>query len=222
VPPIDLKALAYEMGVDEIRDADLIEDGRLEHEPGRVVVYLRSAAPRRRRTFTLAHELGHVLLADPHSTIVARRWGLDDSRVERFCDAFAAAVLMPAEWVRAEYTGQPQRLATARHLSDAAETSLAASVVRLHDIVGWHVSLLRWKRIDDRWRFVSGAAVERELHGTIRSAAATSVHLERLGAAGQGDRFTQLPLVVGGREVSVPAQVAVSRATTVALADLTH
>ena len=53
-PPIDLETLASRMGIDQILDADMIEDGRLVQSSDRAVVHLRRNLNPRRRRFTLA------------------------------------------------------------------------------------------------------------------------------------------------------------------------
>jgi hypothetical protein len=73
--------------------ADLGEAG------GEIIVRSADSAPRRR--YTVAHELGHWLLGlDPASRGDCS--GSRDSRIERWCDRFAAAVLMPATWIHHE------------------------------------------------------------------------------------------------------------------------
>lgn len=81
------------------------------------------------RTFTLAHEFGHVLLGDdgvsnPYEAA---------SKVERICNRFAAALLMPREVVsrllndRASATTN----ATIKWLSNKLKVSMEAVVIRL-------------------------------------------------------------------------------------------
>ena len=72
-PPVDVERLARQLGVDEIVRAPLVEDGRLERRRGSTRIRLRNDISHQRMRFTIAHELGHLLLSDPASDLVARR-----------------------------------------------------------------------------------------------------------------------------------------------------
>jgi Zn-dependent peptidase ImmA (M78 family) len=221
-PPIDVRALARRMGVDKVDYASMVEDGRLEYRPEYVRILLRRGMPDTRHRFTLAHELGHLLLADPESPLIARRFRPHETREERFCDAFAAAVLLPAQWVEDSAQGRPEGLETLRRLAQESVTSLAASAVRLRDVLGWKASLLRWRLINDRWRFGAGAGVPRRLHGNIRSTVGTLQAIEMgRGAAEAGSRVA-LPLRIRDRDLEVTAELMVFSQTAIALADLSQ
>lgn len=98
---------ALEVGRDDVRGFSAWDD----HAP-LIVVNVSGVAPVA-RTFTLAHELGHLVrrqdaaCAEPLSGEPAL-----SPQVERWCERFAAALLMPEDAVRL--------LARARGLSDAA------------------------------------------------------------------------------------------------------
>lgn len=57
------------------------------------IMYLRADAPMDRRRFTMAHELGHLVL---------HRDGYEDDQAEQQANAFAAEFLMPADQIRPE------------------------------------------------------------------------------------------------------------------------
>ncbi len=99
-PPIDLETLAARMGIDQILDTDMVEDGRLVQSSDRAVVHLRRNLNLRRRRFTLAHELAHRVLAHPQAPAVAYRRAGDGGDEERLCDQIAASILMPHDWTR--------------------------------------------------------------------------------------------------------------------------
>lgn len=221
-PPIDVRALARQMGVDEVDSAVMVEDGRLEYRPHFVRIFLKSGIPETRHRFTLAHELGHLLLADPESPLIARRFRPDETREERFCDAFAAAVLLPAYWVEESASGCRENLATVRAVARQSMTSLAATTVRLRDLVGWTTSLLRWQLINDQWRFGAGAGVPRRLHGHIRSTARTAEVIAARRRIGEAGSRIALPLRIGDTECEVSAELMVFRETAIALADLSR
>ncbi len=123
-PSIDLELLASRMGVERIHEADMAEDGRLEQDGKRAVIYLRHGLSRGRRRFTLAYELSHRALLHPNAPAVAYRRIGDYDDEERLCEEIAAAVLMPRAWMQTVSTC-PQNLSTLRLISHRAQVSSA-------------------------------------------------------------------------------------------------
>src|SRR3954469_9322341 len=64
-PPLPLEEIARSLGVDEIERVALLEEGRLERTKHGTRILLNAHARPQRQRFTLAHELGHLILADP-------------------------------------------------------------------------------------------------------------------------------------------------------------
>ena len=61
--PLDVEGLAVDLGVDEIIRMDgLVEDGRLEQCGGHIRVLVASRASLKRQRYTIAHEIGHLVL----------------------------------------------------------------------------------------------------------------------------------------------------------------
>ncbi len=83
-PPIDMDVLAQRLGVSEIVEARLVEDGRLERARNRTRILVRRGVNSGRRRFTIAHELAHLLLADDAGDLIAHRARLAIAREERF------------------------------------------------------------------------------------------------------------------------------------------
>ena len=216
-PPIDLNTLAARMGIDEILDADIIEDGRLVQSSGRAVVHLRRDLNPRRRRFTLAHELAHRVLAHPHAPAVAYRRAGDGDDEERLCDQIAASILMPHAWTRKLAT-RPQNLSTLRLMSERAQVSLSAALVRSREINHWRKSLLRFSLDQGRWRFQGAFGVPIEWHRKTRSAPATHDAIDAVPI--RRDWNCQLPLRVAEHELVAPAQIDRWRHTAVALVEL--
>ncbi|TJX71299.1 MAG: ImmA/IrrE family metallo-endopeptidase, partial [Mesorhizobium sp.] len=84
------------------------------------------------RTFTLAHEFSHVLLGEDG---VSNPYE-PTTRVERFCNKFAAAVLIPRQLVSrllATRKGHYTSNATIKWLSNKLKVSMEAVVIRLID-----------------------------------------------------------------------------------------
>jgi Zn-dependent peptidase ImmA (M78 family) len=219
-PPVDVEDLASRMGVESIRNAQMIEDGRLEQDGTTATIYLRDGLPTGRRRFTIAHELGHRLLLHPRAPAERYRRRLAGDAEERLCDDLAAAILLPRQWVGAEFHAAPHRLNTVRRLAAVTETSLSASLVRLSEVVNWPESLLRFKFVNDRWRLDAPAAVPFDIHCQIRTTAATSHSLDETGRRTRGDVRTELPLRIGQHDYTVPAELSVARTIAVALIDL--
>lgn len=104
--PVDLDRVADALGVSAIVRAPMIEDGRTTWEEGRSRIELRDDRPAERAPFTLAHEIGHILIARDQ-TVARRTRDLHADDVETLCDWIAASILMPRRWA-AGYAGRDQ------------------------------------------------------------------------------------------------------------------
>ncbi|MGQ9455520.1 MAG: ImmA/IrrE family metallo-endopeptidase [Armatimonadota bacterium] len=110
-PPVDLKRIASRLNiVVEQREFVPQIDGfylKLPNLPAIVAINSCYAKPLERRRFTLAHEIGHHLLAHRIGSS-ERLFFLDTSgsrrsSLERACDRFATMLLMPEQLVRKYY-----------------------------------------------------------------------------------------------------------------------
>lgn len=218
-PPIDVIDLARRLGVSDIRSAPLVEDGRLDVEANSIRILLRGDLSPTRRRFTIAHEIAHLLIGNSDMR-VARRAANPRDLTERLCDEIAASILLPYPWVASRYGSRRVSLSTVREMAQVGEVSMGAAVVRLKEVLGWHHSLLRWRRDERRWRFVAGTAVPRGVFGTIRTAPQTGESLDRLAQELRGDIPTELPLFVRDKLVRLPSEVSVWGRTALALTDL--
>lgn len=93
---------------------------------GRGELLLRSRDSLTRRRYTLAHELAHWYLAnewDEYSDVLHSR---RQSRIERWCDRFAAALLLPIDLVRSDIDA----LSNAGALNSTAELAGVYQVSR--------------------------------------------------------------------------------------------
>ena len=141
-PPYDPVALAQMLGVDEVRRKSLTCDGRIVRNGDRLVIEIDEQSSRSRRArFTLAHEVGHLILwqsAGAVRAVHARTNGVP-SEVERLCDMLAAEVLVPEDDLRRLLKGRTGRPPAARAVWQVAEkfkTSLRFAVTRLQEISG--------------------------------------------------------------------------------------
>lgn len=92
-PPVDVFGLAAKMGVHVADVSDRNYDGALQVVENVAQVWVHSADADVRRRFTLAHELGHLMLHDV--SVVYRDATFQGTPAERQANAFAADLLMP-------------------------------------------------------------------------------------------------------------------------------
>jgi Zn-dependent peptidase ImmA (M78 family) len=134
-PAVDVWALADHLGV-RVERTDLGEDcsGVLVRHGDAAVIGVHFAHPITRQRFTLAHELAHFLL-HPGPTYVDRVYqprgmslqfrdtvsGTGTVKEEMEANQFAAALLMPAPWVREEF---------ARHRFDLGDDATLLNLCR--------------------------------------------------------------------------------------------
>jgi hypothetical protein len=91
--PVNPWAIASALPGIDVAQLELDSDGvYVDLGEGGAQVFLRRDISRRRKRFTLAHELGHHFLR-VHSS--DRGIGKRDREIERWCDSFAGALLMP-------------------------------------------------------------------------------------------------------------------------------
>lgn len=91
-PPVNVEQLARGMGVSEIVELDVPEDGRLETGRGGARIVVKRGAAAARRRFTLAHELAHLALLSDREDVIRLRVRGYVTNEERFCDAIATAL----------------------------------------------------------------------------------------------------------------------------------
>ncbi|MFZ0800114.1 MAG: ImmA/IrrE family metallo-endopeptidase [Terriglobales bacterium] len=100
------------------------------------VVAVNTAWNESARIFTLFHELGHLITRTSSACLESIRTTPRTDPVERWCERFAAGVLMPTKDVEAalhQYgsRGQTASLAIAKSLANLYKVSLRAAVIRL-------------------------------------------------------------------------------------------
>jgi IrrE N-terminal-like domain len=219
-PPINVEALAFALGVHQIKTTKLVEDGRLESGDVVTIYVRRSVRPSRRR-FTIAHEIGHLVLNATRPPPVLERTqqrAQSTTWEERFCDSFASAILMPRSWIIENFRHAPSNLFTIRQVADEAKVSLGAAVIRMHELLGWSKFLLRWRRRSESWRLVERAGVPRFARNGLRTAPQTNRRLTEISVASDDVRC-EIPMLLDNRLVWVPSQVSIWGPTAVALAD---
>lgn len=111
LPPFDLDSLATEYGELEYLnlpyDVDGITIGIGGSQRPRVLV--NASAPATRRKFTLAHELGHIVIPWHTGTIISHlsphQADTAYMQMEAEANRFAAELLMPSDWLADQYEG---------------------------------------------------------------------------------------------------------------------
>lgn len=118
-PPVPVEQVANSLGI-EIELADIGEDcsGVLVRHGNRAIIGVNKTHPLNRRRFSIAHEIGHFVLHEG-DTYIDKGYrvhfrdlesGSGTKGEEMDANAFAAALLMPAEWVRDAFFQQPFEL----------------------------------------------------------------------------------------------------------------
>ncbi len=219
-PPIDVHALAWDMKVDRIVVKAIIGDGRLEERGGSRVIIVQQHAGVARQRFTIAHELGHIWLRGQ-----ARRSALDDhGRDEQFCNAFAAALLLPRQWVTEQARIYEPSLEALQRIAKDADVSLASCLLGMRRFPNWRLTLLSWRWDEGAWRLSSVTGLPPQL----RSANAVVTVDKTRQALNLVARLSEQPvggslwLGVGDRVALFPAEIVVRRSSAVAFVDLTQ
>jgi uncharacterized protein DUF955 len=145
-PDETLNAIAFKLGVGRIIEENLPFEGGLFHLPdGELVIKLNARSSFVRKRFTIAHEIGHLLL----ETVPAfRNSHHADSALERTCDMIAAELLMPSEEAVPFITelGQPspEKL---KIIASKYAVSHHVAAIRVHaDLRLWRCFIGCWDR----------------------------------------------------------------------------
>lgn len=141
-----LEALARKLGVRRIIEQRLpFEGGLFQLEDGELVIKLNAESSFARKRFTLAHEIGHLLLKTVPAFRSNRR---TDAALERTCDMIAAELLMPTaeaiDFVCGLGSPSPEKL---RDIASKYAVSIQVAARRVHDDFKlWKSSIGMWER----------------------------------------------------------------------------
>lgn len=112
-PPYDLEALAREYGTLEFKSLPFRIDGITIGigEKAKPRILINSEISDRRQKFTLAHEIGHVVIPWHVGTVVSHLEPGDEDmeykQMEMEANRFAAELLMPSTWVQERFATTP-------------------------------------------------------------------------------------------------------------------
>ena len=149
-PPIPVENIANHLGV-KIEEAIL--DGEIsgflykKKKNGQAVIAVNALHSRhsyRRKRFTIAHELGHLILKHHGEFFVDRKLFRDSiskqgtDKIERDANQFAAELLMPELMIRAQFKETPVQDVddpeSLKLLADRFEVSVQAMTIRLANL----------------------------------------------------------------------------------------
>jgi Zn-dependent peptidase ImmA (M78 family) len=146
--PVDVDAIARQLGVQIVLERlDKSVSGMLYRDDDHVLIGVNSAHPERRQRFTVAHELGHLVLHKGRPLVVDHvRLNFRDATSSTATDseeiqanAFAAELLMPRDRVIAAARPALQQAtgsdaAVVRDLADGFGVSVEAMDYRLTNL----------------------------------------------------------------------------------------
>jgi hypothetical protein len=145
-PKESLENLARKLGVNRIIEQKLpFEGGLFQLSDSELVIKLNSESSFVRKRFTLAHELGHLLL----KTVPAfRSSNRTDAALERACDKIASELLMPTDdavnFIKNLGQPSPEKL---RFIARKYAVSLQTAAIRLYsDFQLWKCFIGCWER----------------------------------------------------------------------------
>jgi hypothetical protein len=137
-PPVPLEPILERMNIELAERKNQKEDALLvpmtdpsQGMPSAWMVYYNPDKPEVRRRFTIAHEVGHVVLHGVPHAAAARGGGGRFRAREREVERFAAELLMPASFVRAAVTRYG---AAADRLAALFRVSRRAMEIRLEEL----------------------------------------------------------------------------------------
>lgn len=145
-----LRSLSNKLGVVSITLEDLPCEALLVPlDTGRYKIMLSMRANRHRRRFSLAHELGHIML---HQVLPETRdfetrdvfMPPGNQTEEDICDRFAAEILMPRLQFEAELSNRELSICTIQHLSQRFDVSLSAATNRCKELLNVDLALAKF------------------------------------------------------------------------------
>lgn len=174
----DLLAMARDLGVSSVESRDILSDGYLGVLPDKsIVIRYRSDNSANRNRFTIAHELGHILIARALRRDLDRRVDRAHYRntaEEKAANRIASELLMPEESVERELSERHDVWAVISGLRHRFQVSQTAMVLRTLEIRRALTLLVRvcYSRVDSRgrclFRFDTSEGGELELCDPVR------------------------------------------------------
>ncbi|HBK06781.1 MAG TPA: hypothetical protein DDZ81_13070 [Acetobacteraceae bacterium] len=140
LPPVDVENILREYAHVEFVDFPVPIDGlclNLKALGQKPTVLVSKRIPPFRRRFTLAHELGHVLIPWHLGSIIDEIDGangdVDNFQLEAEANRFASELLMPSDWVKEQIILAENPLDALFLVHDVASVSLQAASIKFAD-----------------------------------------------------------------------------------------
>ncbi len=140
-PPYDLEALVLNYATVELHhfpnDADGVTIGIGGEKKPQILI--NSDSPETRRKFTLAHELGHIIIPWHTGTIVSHLDKIETNeeyrRMESEANQFAAELLLPSSWINekeSEFSSVEKLIST---ILDESGASRDATLIKIFNTI---------------------------------------------------------------------------------------
>jgi IrrE N-terminal-like domain len=205
-PPIDVHSLAADFGISRIEIRPSLKTvGQLDVVDEELCILLPPGTSEQRHRFTIAHELGHYLLAVECGFPLSRQVG--DRQVEVYCNSFASQLLIPHWWLHENWADAPVCLDTVQAVAARTQTNQASAALALSRSLGsWRALFMLWRRYKNSWYAPtcirpSGMQVRR-----VEATTRTGEVLE--GAIRSRTRSHRVPMFVDGEVVTIDCEVA--------------
>lgn len=128
-PPVDVEMIARRMGVALVPASDPEWAGMVYSEGNTATIWVRSTDPQPRRRFTIAHELGHLILHDEKTLF--RDATFLGSKAEAQANGYAAGLLMPLWMVTPHARRLRYDVDALARLFDVSEQAMAIRLERV-------------------------------------------------------------------------------------------
>lgn len=140
--PLDsLEEIARRLGAAGITTTSMTFDGGIFEGASGFAIKLNSGTSPRRRRFTLAHEIAHLIL--DHGNARGARRSHANTELEQACDAIAAQILMPLDEFIHVARGRAST-ASLLAIADHFGVSPQAAAVRVRELGLWSESVGQW------------------------------------------------------------------------------
>jgi Zn-dependent peptidase ImmA (M78 family) len=220
-PRIAPSRVARVLGVTSIRVGEVRGEGRTRWQrDGAIEIHIREDVKYERMRFTIAHEIGHVLLSKPDGRAIIHDSGyerLEPEREETWCNEFAGRLLVGTDelesYVR-DSMGSELSLGELEQLANHFKVSRSVAFIRYSHIRSHQYSLLRFVRRRNLWLMASQVGVNRTMLQRLSTLTETS---ETINSATAMPTFCRLPLEISGKLCEIPGLISRSQSDCVAL-----
>jgi hypothetical protein len=208
---VDIYAVAKELGVESIEAAPLHVDGYLAKcESGKLGIRYRIDNSYRRNRFTIAHELGHILLAAAQGVAISERCrDFERNPAEEVAvSRIGSELLMPERKLAFEissgrYPSAWDFIRVMRHAFDVSESAMALRMLEL-----WSVGTVLVRLNVDCATPVRGSTfpVDVSQHKLLRVAESGGTLVERLERDRQRSRLHSIRAELSGKMLDLKCE----------------